>query len=246
MAVPSGRLLSFEVADGPSNMAADQVLLEAAEQGQACMRLYGWSTPTLSLGYFQPEAARWSDPQLAALPWVRRATGGEALVHHFELTYTLALPPGLPWQKGDESWICHMHDILRAALSSLGVSWRGCGHEETKRLGAFLCFLHQTPGDVLLAGHKVIGSAQRKQRGALLQHGAILLASSPFTPSLPGIRDLCGIALTPQAVRAAMVEHFSRSTGWQLSEQDWTEAERRRRGELVEVRYASQVWNGKR
>src|SRR5947209_7466749 len=68
------RLLPFAAADGPRNMAADEVLLEAAVGGGASLRFYGWSEPTLSLGYFQPQSVRLSDPRLAGLPWVRRPT----------------------------------------------------------------------------------------------------------------------------------------------------------------------------
>jgi lipoate-protein ligase A len=246
MDAPAARLLPFKVADGPTNMAADEVLLEAADQGVASLRFYGWSEPTLSLGYFQTASARQSDPRRAGLPWVRRATGGEALVHHFEITYALALPPGPLWQKLSKSWICRMHGIIRAALSSLGIPLQGCGEGEEKRFGEFLCYLHHTPGDVLLQGHKVVGSAQRKRRGALLQHGSILLATSPFTPSLPGINDLCAARLTSAAVCAAVVERFVHETGWVLHEADWTEDERRRRGELAAARYANPGWNEKR
>ena len=63
-----------------------------------------------------------------------------------------------------------------------------CGEE--KKLGPFLCFQHQTPGDLLVAGHKVVGSAQRRPHGATMQHGSILLRRSPHAPALPGIADL--------------------------------------------------------
>jgi lipoate-protein ligase A len=246
MDAPCCRLLPFEAADGPANMAADEVLLEAAERGAASLRFYQWSVPTLSLGYFQPEAPRRSDPRLAGLPWVRRATGGGALVHHFEITYALALPPGVPWQRRGESWACRLHGVLRAALASLGVPSLSCGEGGEKGRGEFLCFLHQTPGDVLLGGHKVVGSAQRKRRGAVLQHGSLLLAVSPFTPSLPGIFDLSRIHLPSAAVRAAAVEHFGRETGWKLDENDWTGQERQRREELIAAKYATEAWNRRR
>src|SRR5204863_1172395 len=101
-------------------MAADEVLLHAAAGGIASLRFYGWTRPTLSLGYFQPAAVRLNDPLLAPLPWVRRSTGGATLVHHHELTYAFALPPGLPWQpKG--SWMLRMHRIIKFALESAGL-----------------------------------------------------------------------------------------------------------------------------
>src|SRR6516162_8786037 len=173
-------------------MAHDEALLETAVGGTASLRLYGWTEATLSLGYFQPAALREADPLLAPLPFVRRCTGGETLVHHHELTYALALPPGGERQPRNRTWLCRLHGIIKDALAALGVTVRACCAGEEKKLGDVLCFLHQTPGDLLCAGAKVVGSAQRKQRGALLQHGAILLAQSPHTPSLPGLRELAG------------------------------------------------------
>jgi lipoate-protein ligase A len=227
-------------------MAADEVLLEAAVAGVASLRFYGWAPATLSLGYFQPEACRRTDPRLTTLPWVRRASGGSALVHHHEITYALALPTGLPWQRRGENWTCRMHGIIAAALATFGVAVRACACGEEQKQGGVLCFLHQTPGDLLLGPHKVVGSAQRKQRGALLQHGGILLAASPHAPALPGIAELSGVRLSVAETCAALCEHFARDTGWILCEGVWTEAERRRGEELSMSKYASAAWNCKR
>ena len=80
------RLLPFAPADGATNMAADEALLESAARGVASLRFYTWTEPMLSLGYFQPAEERQADANLARLAWVRRATGGAAIVHHHELT----------------------------------------------------------------------------------------------------------------------------------------------------------------
>src|SRR5436305_13339788 len=88
----SCRLLPDAVADGPANMADDELLLRSAALGRPSLRFYGWTEATLSLGYFQPAARRLEDPLLRDLPFVRRPTGGNALVHHHELTYCLAVP----------------------------------------------------------------------------------------------------------------------------------------------------------
>src|SRR3954469_17858125 len=107
--MPSVRLLPFATASGADNMARDEALLHsAADRGVASLRFYTWTEPTLSLGYFQPAAVREGSAALAGLPWVRRSTGGDAIVHHRELTYALALPPGPPWQT-KESWVCRFH-----------------------------------------------------------------------------------------------------------------------------------------
>src|SRR5262249_36791382 len=137
------RLLPFAVANGPQNMAADEVLLESAAAGQASLRFYGWSEATVSLGYFQPEQVPRRTLRLPALPCVRRPTGGATLIHHHELTYAVALPAGPPWQPRDQpvaSWLGRAHAIIAAALEDLGVrSQTGPGQAEPAFTG-FLCF----------------------------------------------------------------------------------------------------------
>lgn len=246
MSSPLCRLLPYHKADGPWQMAADEVLLETAAAGQASLRFYGWTEATLSLGYFQSAAACRAYPGLADLSLVRRATGGSALVHHYEITYALALPPGLPWQKRGDSWARTMHAIITDALATLDVSVRACGPGEERKLGEVLCFLHQTSEDLLLDGHKVVGSAQRKQRGALLQHGGILLAQSPHTPELPGIHELAGKTLLPADVSAAIRKSLSRTHAWNLEPGDWTSAEKQRLDHLILDRYTTSSWNCKR
>ena len=86
------RLPPYDLANGPANMAADEVLLASDANGQASLRFYGWREATLSLGYFQPAARRLEDPLLRDLHFVSRPSGGDALVHHHELTYCLAVP----------------------------------------------------------------------------------------------------------------------------------------------------------
>src|SRR5262249_26237768 len=153
----------FAVADGPANMAADEILLEDAAAGTASLRFYQWSEATVSLGYFQREQVRFQDERLAGLPFVRRPSGGATLVHHHEVTYCLALPPGPPWQTG-EPWLSRMHRIIAAALAPFGVAGElHVPRTEEEKLG-FLCFRHFTAGDLMLGPAKVVGSAQRKLR----------------------------------------------------------------------------------
>jgi lipoate-protein ligase A len=241
----SCRLLPFAMSDGPGNMAADEVLLETAIGGIASLRLYGWTEPTVSLGYFQSVAPLVPDP-LAVLDFVRRCTGGAALVHHYELTYALAVPPGGEWQPRKWPWLCRMHGIIAGTLAAVGVSGVSCPGTERK-LGDVLCFLHQTPGDLLSGAAKIVGSAQRKQRGALLQHGAILLARSPHTPSLPGLHELAGFdPLRVDELQAALLDAFSQDTGWRLEPGDWTAHERARIEDFAESKYRRDSWTYKR
>src|SRR5262245_35203501 len=234
------RLLPVESTGGAANMAADEGLLEAASCGVASLRFYTWAEPTLSLGYFQPAAER-----LPGLTWVRRASGGAALVHHHELTYCLALPAGAPWQRRGASWICRFHGVIAAALKDLGVESDKLCAAETK-LGPVLCFLHHTPGDLILGGHKIGGSAQRKQRGALMQHGGVLLERSTHTPELPGLRELADIEISADLLAERVTREFARDTGWKIAAGVWSVDERLRIDELTRTKYGADEWNLKR
>lgn len=237
------RLLPYAVADGPTNMAADEALGRSAAEGIASLRFYGWTTATVSLGYFQSQGVRLSDSRLADLPWVRRPSGGATLVHHHEVTYAIALPHG-SWQAGG-SWLLRMHRIIMAALAEFGGNVAPVEKSPIKQ-DDVLCFQQFTPGDLLSTGKKVVGSAQRKYRQALVQHGSILLAQSEYTPSLPGIRELTGIALSIDPLQQAILRAFAQETGWHNQEGKWTDRERTWIEELVEHKYATAAWNERR
>ena len=240
--MPTIRLLPDLRADGPTHMAHDDAMLRSAADGVASLRFYTWEPATLSLGYFQAADARLADARLAELPWVRRPSGGATIVHHHELTYAIALPAGEPWQKRGESWVCRFHGHVVAALRSFGVPVETglCGLE--RKLGDVLCFLHHTPGDVILGGHKVVGSAQRRLRGATLQHGSILLRQSEHTPALPGVRELSGKEIPADELKSAVVA----ALGWDAEAGEWTESEKQHAMTEKNERFTKDSWNGRR
>lgn len=243
---PTVRLLPFETLPGPANMAADEAMLDRAAAGEASLRFYQWSEPTLSLGYFQPAADRLADPKLAALPWVRRASGGAAIVHgDGDLTYALALPPGKPWQ-GGESWVCRFHHLIRDEFNASAADARMVVCGEEAKLGPTLCFLDHTPGDVRVGGVKVVGSAQRKLKGAVLQHGSIRLRASRAAPQLPGAAELARVSGEVRRLADVLAARFAAATGWAVEPGAWSAAERGRIAELAAGRYASVEWNEKR
>jgi lipoate-protein ligase A len=229
-------------------MAADEALLHSATEGQATLRFYGWSEPTLSLGYFQRANDRLRSTLLRDLPWLRRASGGGALVHDRELTYALAIPATAPWTgivaKPGE-WIEFMHRIIARALQGLQVKTSSPA-PRPPHAGYFLCFACLTEPDVLLGGKKIVGSAQRRHRGALLQHGGILLARSPFTPELSGIEELADRRLRPQKLAVAIADEFAAQTSVVFVPGHLTEAEEARTRNLAEMKYAQLAWNAKR
>lgn len=235
--------------NGAMNMALDEVLLDAANNAnQPMLRFYGWATPTVTLGYFQPVADRLARTGIAELAWVRRPTGGATLVHdsRHEFTYALALPEKFATAPDAANWICLMHYLIRDALASLGVQARAVVCGEEARLGPVLCFQHQTPGDLLIAGSKVAGSAQRKVRGAILQHGSVALSQSPYTPELPGVLELAGKQLLAEDVQTQLLQQFTKRLNWSIRTIDWRK-EWIEEARLRDVgKYSTAEWNAKR
>lgn len=175
-------------------MALDEALLESAVEGApAAMRWYQWEEPTLSLGYFQsPEEV---PPAFAAakIPVVRRLSGGGAILHDQEWTYSLALPAEHPHAAKPSELYLTIHRALIRVLREAGyhVCLRKEAPEATGMAGAFLCFSRGDDFDVVLGSHKVLGSAQRRRRGAVLQHGSLVLRASLRAPQFPGLFELC-------------------------------------------------------
>ena len=178
------RIIHDPPACGTWNMAVDEMLLEAvAKSGEPTLRFYQWSEPTLSLGYFQAVADRALHEASVACPVVRRSTGGGAIVHDVELTYSIALPLVARWSAVATSVYDLFHQTLVLALANFGITATLCETTLHPLAGEpFLCFERRAKGDVLVGTHKIAGSAQRRKQGAMLQHGSILLEKSAFAP----------------------------------------------------------------
>ena len=208
------RLIIDPPQPGAWNMAVDEWLLRsAADNGVLTLRFYQWAEPTLSLGYFQQHVDRQLHAASLACPLVRRSSGGGALMHHHELTYSLAVPASHPLAQRAEELYYAVHETLvellqhQASLAGGTATAAGkfklCEATDSRGKGEpFLCFLRRSRGDVLFAPAdphllqtndrcaKLCGSAQRRHRGAVLQHGGILLARSPQAPELLGLNEL--------------------------------------------------------
>ena len=117
IAIPC-HVLPHEAADGPTNMARDEALLDAvaADPAAALLRTYEWSEPTLSLGYFQHSADLEADPRWRGAPVVRRATGGGALWHDREVTYAVIVPAHHPLARPSSALYAATHDAIAARL----------------------------------------------------------------------------------------------------------------------------------
>jgi lipoate-protein ligase A len=184
-------IIDAEPLPGDWNMAVDAALLTSASEGAPpTVRWYRWLRPTVSLGYFQ-SVTNATTAWPAELDVVRRPTGGGAIVHHHEWTYSCTVPQLAPLLRHPYELYNLVHQALCAAFEQLcGVKLHTRGSANSGAPGSFLCFLREDARDVCCLGRKVIGSAQRRRRGSLLQHGSILLKASPFAPELPGLVDL--------------------------------------------------------
>lgn len=203
-----------EPQSGVWNMAVDETLLEESlHNGTIFLRLYRWSEATISLGYFQRPEEQQRDPRLADLPSVRRLSGGGAILHHHELTYSCSLPPSHSLAKEPSQLYEQIHTAFSDWIAEQGIPITRRGPSSGKDDEPFLCFLREAAPDLVVRGHKVLGSAQRRRRGAVLQHGSLLLRASEHTPEILGLRDLAPDFADSKPMAANLIERLARSLG---------------------------------
>lgn len=155
------RLLNTGFHDAYYNMALDEALLESAAGGPPVLRFFGWNPPAVSVGYFQGlrEEVDTEACRRRGFDLVRRISGGGAVLHKSELTYSIAMSLDHPLAKSD------LGESYR--LLCLGLL------EGLKRLGIDAVF--SGINDILAGGKKVSGNAQTRRAGCLLQHGTVIL-----------------------------------------------------------------------
>ena len=170
-----GREAWWFLASGPtdpaSNMAMDEALLEASRRlGRPVLRVYSWTRPAATFGYFQhhAEIAGWTSLR----PLLRRPTGGGLVPHDADWTYSLAVPPGHAWHglPAVESYQ-RVHQWLQAAFARHGVPTALAPCCDPRGPGQ--CFVGAERFDLLWTGRKIAGAAQRRNRNGLLIQGSI-------------------------------------------------------------------------
>jgi lipoate-protein ligase A len=194
---------------GHFNMAMDAAMLElGATRDVSVIRIYRWCEPTVSVGYFQASSDQQESP-FPGLPTVRRLSGGGAILHDLEITYSCTLPASHPVRQDPSELYGIIHHSLINLLRECGAecmlrsefdanphlkslddltSGSQKAHTATE---PFLCFLRSNPNDIVhKSGIKIAGSAQRRRKGITLQHGSILLSASQACPSVHGILQL--------------------------------------------------------
>jgi len=214
----SWRLLIHGPASPARNMAIDEALLR--EVREPVLRIYEWSVPALSLGYFQPAALAKEHP------FVRRYTGGGLVDHAHDITYTLVLPRAHPWMElsAPESYR-HIHLGVQAALAACGIESELTPAAHAVESDA--CFAKPVRFDIVAAESKLSGAAQRRTREGLLHQGSILLPDPARNADL----------------RGAFAAAFAARLELAMSPGDLTAEETARAADLERERYATDAWN---
>ncbi len=256
------RLLVSPPADGATNMALDEAIVRAVGAGLArpTLRLYAWTPPCLSLGRAQSgdevdRAACARD----GIHVVRRATGGQAILHTDELTYSVTASPHEPRLAGDIlASYRRLSQALLAALQYLGVHAQSRPMQRQARDTHTVCF--ETPSHYELTssdGRKLVGSAQMRAREAVLQHGTLPLVgdiaricrylAEPPDPERVRARastleSVLGLPVDWERAADAMIVGFGAALKLTLTPDELTPQERDWRDELRAEKYANDTW----
>ena len=226
------RILLSPPLPGADNMALDDALMgRARASGEAVLRVYLWSEPTLSLGRNQRAAGLYDleAAGTAGVGFVRRPTGGRALLHHREITYSVTAPaPREESIRESYKWI---NRLLIDGLARLGVDAALAAGEKRARVpDATPCFETPSAGELVVGGRKLVGSAQWRDAGALLQHGSILvdddqqlavslLRAKPVLPPPPAtLRSVIGRVPDAEEVMHALASALSERVEREVSE----------------------------
>jgi lipoyl(octanoyl) transferase len=242
------RVIHDPPARGAWNMAVDEALLEsAASSGGMAIRFYQWAEPTLSLGYFQSAADRQQHLPSRECPLVRRASGGGAILHDRELTYCVTMPQRPGDLAAARNLLDACHETLIAMLADFRIAAtlvrtvQSCDSQAESPASAepFLCFQRRSCTDIVCGEAKIVGSAQRRRRGAVLQHGSILLARSRCAPELLGIQELTGAAIDPADLACRWIRRLAARLGATPNDEELSSEEISRAQALEEGTFAA-------
>jgi lipoyl(octanoyl) transferase len=263
------RLLITPPARGAWNMAVDEAILEAVGRSEALatLRLYAWDPPCLSLGYAQPFADV-DLPRLHARGWevVRRPTGGRAVLHTDELTYSVIVPPSEPRLAGGVlASYNRLAQALVEALHLLVLPVEINAHAATPATQNPnpVCFEVPSTDEITVGGKKLVGSAQARRKEGVLQHGSLPLAGDLtrilqvlFFPDEQAraraaerllqrattVETALGRTISWDEAAQAFIAAFRSALALDLLSGELAASEKARAEELIAVKYAHPDW----
>ncbi len=231
---------------GAQNMAIDEALLHSAHKEQlTTLRFYSWKPATLSLGYFQKFADRSCHPPSQSCDIVRRASGGGAILHDRELTYCFATPTKDRFGDAEEYYLA-FHETLVELLAEQGVTAELHNADHGLSNNAFLCFQRRASNDVTCDGHKIAGSAQRRWKRGLVQHGSLLLEQSRYAPELPGLRNLTSLQMSTELLIHTWTEKLGSRLNLEFKPTRMTDNETRQMDQWTKEKFLCAEWTEKR
>ncbi len=254
------RLLNTGSSDGATNMAIDEAIARAVQAGLVppTLRFYGWQPPCLSLGQAQSVTEVDMEACAAAgVDLVRRPTGGRAILHVDELTYSVTAPESDPRVSGDI--VTSYRKLSAGLLEGLhllhipGVQ----SNPPSKPMTSPICFEEPSHYEITVNGKKLIGSAQMRKGGVLLQHGAIpltgdlaricpLLATRPDPQRVQArattVEAILGYAVSSDEAAAAIAQGFVHALAVELVPGPLTPQERLWAAELRRDKYGRDEW----
>jgi len=241
------RLITHAPAEGAWNMAVDEALLQRAEDGKTLpvLRFYSWEKPTLSIGKLQKIEGVFDTEYLARkeIPLVRRPTGGRALLHHHEVTYSITLPASSAMYGSLDQVYSRITAALRQALGHMGARLDMAPQEgEAGYAASQACFAGRTGHELSIGGRKVCAAAQRRLAHSVMQHGSILLKVDVEThlncflwnsqqerqkaaEAMAGLCDILKRPISYQEVAESIIWSFKQTRGIKLQKSILNSAE---------------------
>ncbi len=268
----SWRLLGYHKKSAFENMAIDEAIFRETIKNKKSptLRFYGWCPSAVSIGYFQDlkNEIDFGQCRRSGVDIVRRLTGGKAVFHSDEITYSLVaatsedLFPGNIIGTYEKISLC-----LARGLSLLGINARlvEAGKNVLKKDPDLVscCFSMPSGNELLVAGRKICGSAQTRTRGGFLQHGSLLMTFDPvvtaacilggrspvdtgrLSSSVAAVNEVISSPVSVETLCAVLKKGFADELGIDLVEGSLTSAEKELSGQLVQ-KYKSDAWNWER
>ncbi len=265
------RVLFSGYQTGAMNMAVDEGIALAVAAGEAppTVRFYGWKPACLSLGYAQrAEEVDWDECRARGIDVVRRPTGGRAILHDREVTYSIIAREDDPLVSGTilESYLKISRGLL-LGLQKLGIPAEIVSHKDLDKLGTAACFDSPSFYEMTVGGRKAVGSAQTRKNGIVLQHGSIIrdmdadtlfaVLSFPseevrdrlkdgFRRKACSLEEAAGRGLSDAEVIEAVSAGFAAAFGVELASGELSRRETALARELAESKYGNEEFTRKR
>ncbi|TYB30962.1 MAG: lipoate--protein ligase family protein [Candidatus Mcinerneyibacterium aminivorans] len=251
--------------NGFYNMALDEAIFRKAideKSRDVILRFYDWDPACLSLGYFQSLKEKIDEKQCDELgiDVVRRPTGGRAVLHDRELTYSVIAPTD---KLGNTTLSAYLNISkgLNRGLNILGVKSEISPPKKAKRKGSTACFDSISSHEISVEGKKIVGSAQYRDQGYLLQHGSILIdldvdklyrclksraderIKKYFKKVTTSINDELNKTITKDEIEKAMIDGFAGYFDFDIYKSGYSEELKKRANKLLNEKYNTKEWN---